>query len=284
VSDKIEYMKSIWSNLSDIVDDNRFLALTNIVSEPQPRSQPSPQPQVDGKLYESIESVVKVNPDEIKTVVDEDQKEIEREKEIERKLREKQPISKEEIKEIANDATEEVKNIKRTIRREAIPDEIRKLYDRYIKVNPSYVNLRAFMIFVKRVMEAYPNGSEYQEILDRVDFGSVIEAIKERKKYGEYLQEALNDAIRRTGGKKEIDVESELERTDILNKQIDIFSRLIRLLFKIYSEYRREEDWDAVRGILRILHENFDIREQDIPGIQSNVELWVMEHIDYLPE
>ena len=132
-------------------------------------------------------------------------------------------------------------------------------------------------------METFPD-YEYQEILDRVDFGSVIQAIKEGKKYGEYYQEALNDVINRLNGKEGASFE-DIERADELNRTVEVFSRLLDLLFRIYSEYKREGDEGAARGILRILCENFDIcYESTIEEVRKNIQEWVVDHIDFLPE
>jgi hypothetical protein len=289
VTDKIEWIKDAFRDqpLSDIINDTKWDALFNAMYRPiheEEETEVKRRPGViDGKLYQSIKNTIVLRPPD-RDLAKEEEEEIQREKEIEEKLRKKEPIPQTDIKKISDAAKEEVREIKRTVRQQPIPPEVRNLYDRYIGVNPSYINLRAFALFLRKLMEAFPN-YEYQEILDRVDFGSVIQAIKEKKKYGEYLQESLNDVINRLGGKKEERLLPDIERIDEFNRRIEVFSRLLDLLFRIYSEYKREGDEGAMRGILRVLRDNFDISSEGaIENIKQDIPTWVSEHLDYLPE
>jgi hypothetical protein len=289
VTDKIEWIKDAFRDqpLSDIINDTKWDALFNAMYRPiheEEETEVKRRPGViDGKLYQSIKDTIVLRPPD-RDLAKEEEEEIQREKEIEEKLRKKEPIPQTDIKKISDAAKEEVREIKRTVRQQPIPPEVRNLYDRYIGVNPSYINLRAFALFLRKLMEAFPN-YEYQEILDRVDFGSVIQAIKEKKKYGEYLQESLNDVINRLGGKKEERLLPDIERIDEFNRRIEVFSRLLDLLFRIYSEYKREGDEGAMRGILRVLRDNFDISSEGaIENIKQDIPTWVSEHLDYLPE
>ena len=290
-TDKIEWIKNALKDrpLSDIINDTKWDALFNAMYRPVASSEQEEVEErkqsgiIDGKLYKSIKNTIIVNPSpELDEILKKDEEELRKEKEIDEKLRKKEKIPENEVKQIAEDAKETMGKIRKTVRQQPIPPEVRRLYDRYIGVNPSYINLRAFALFLKKLMEAFPD-YEYQEILDRVDFGSVIEAIKEGKKYGEYYKEALDDVIRRLNGKKEISSE-DIERIDAMNRAIEVFSRLLDLLFRIYSEYKRENDKDAVRSILRILCENFDIcYESTIEEVRKDIQGWVMDHIDFLP-
>jgi len=290
-TDKIEWIKNAFKGLqlSDIINDTKWDALFNAMYRPVDSSEQEEAEErkqsgiIDGKLYKSIKNTIIVNPSpELDEILKKDDEELKKEKEIDEKLRKKEKIPENEIKQIAEDAKETMGKIRKTVRQQPIPPEVRRLYDRYIGVKPSYINLRAFALFLKKLMEAFPD-YEYQEILDRVDFGSVIEAIKEGKKYGEYYKEALDDVIRRLNGKKEISSE-DIERIDAMNRAIEVFSRLLDLLFRIYSEYKRENDKDAVRSILRILCENFDIcYESTIEEVRKDIQGWVMDHIDFLP-
>jgi len=290
-TDKIEWIKNAFKGqpLSDIINDTKWDALFNAMYRPVASSEQEEAEErkqsgiIDGKLYKSIKNTIIVNPSpELDEILKKDEEELRKEKEIDEKLRKKEKIPENEVKQIAEDAKETMGEIRKTVRQQPIPPEVRRLYDRYIGVKPSYINLRAFALFLKKLMEAFPD-YEYQEILDRVDFGSVIEAIKEGKKYGEYYKEALDDVIRRLNGKKEISSE-DIERIDAMNRAIEVFSRLLDLLFRIYSEYKRENDKDAVRSILRILCENFDIcYESTIEEVRKDIQGWVMDHIDFLP-
>ena len=290
-TDKIEWIKNALKDrpLSDIINDTKWDALFNAMYRPVASSEQEEAEErkqsgiIDGKLYKSIKNTIIVNPSpELDEILKKDEEELRKEKEIDEKLRKKEKIPENEVKQIAEDAKETMGEIRKTVRQQPIPPEVRRLYDRYIGVKPSYINLRAFALFLKKLMEAFPD-YEYQEILDRVDFGSVIEAIKEGKKYGEYYKEALDDVIRRLNGKKEISSE-DIERIDAMNRAIEVFSRLLDLLFRIYSEYKRENDKDAVRSILRILCENFDIcYESTIEEVRKDIQGWVMDHIDFLP-
>jgi len=290
-TDKIEWIKNALKDrpLSDIINDTKWDALFNAMYRPVASSEQEEAEErkqsgiIDGKLYKSIKNTIIVNPSpELDEILKKDEEELRKEKEIDEKLRKKEKIPENEVKQIAEDAKETMGKIRKTVRQQPIPPEVRRLYDRYIGVKPSYINLRAFALFLKKLMEAFPD-YEYQEILDRVDFGSVIEAIKEGKKYGEYYKEALDDVIRRLNGKKEISSE-DIERIDAMNRAIEVFSRLLDLLFRIYSEYKRENDKDAVRSILRILCENFDIcYESTIEEVRKDIQGWVMDHIDFLP-
>ena len=290
-TDKIEWIKNAFKGqpLSDIINDTKWDALFNAMYRPVASSEQEEAEErkqsgiIDGKLYKSIKNTIIVNPSpELDEILKKDEEELRKEKEIDEKLRKKEKIPEDEIKQIAEDAKETMGKIRKTVRQQPIPPEVRRLYDKYIGVKPSYINLRAFALFLKKLMEAFPD-YEYQEILDRVDFGSVIEAIKEGKKYGEYYKEALDDVIRRLNGKKEISSE-DIERIDAMNRAIEVFSRLLDLLFRIYSEYKRENDKDAVRSILRILCENFDIcYESTIEEVRKDIQGWVMDHIDFLP-
>ena len=290
-TDKIEWIKNAFKGLqlSDIINDTKWDALFNAMYRPVDSSEQEEAEErkqsgiIDGKLYKSIKNTIIVNPSpELDEILKKDEEELRKEKEIDEKLRKKEKIPENEVKQIAEDAKETMGKIRKTVRQQPIPPEVRRLYDRYIGVKPSYINLRAFALFLKKLMEAFPD-YEYQEILDRVDFGSVIEAIKEGKKYGEYYKEALDDVIRRLNGKKEISSE-DIERIDAMNRAIEVFSRLLDLLFRIYSEYKRENDKDAVRSILRILCENFDIcYESTIEEVRKDIQGWVMDHIDFLP-
>ena len=291
ITDKIEWIKNALKDrpLSDIINDTKWDALFNAMYRPettQVQEEAEERKQsgiIDGKLYRKIKNTIIVNPAELDEILRKDEEELRREREIDEKLRKKEKIPENEVKQIAEDAKETVGTIKKTVKQQPIPPEVRELYDRYIGVKPSYINLRAFALFLKKLMEAFPN-YEYQEILDRVDFGSVIEAIKEGKKYGEYYKEALDDVIRRLNGKAEISSE-DIERIDAMNRAIEVFSRLLDLLFRIYSEYKRENDKDAMRSILRILCENFDIcYESTIEEVRKDIQGWVMDHIDFLPE
>ena len=291
-TDKIEWIKNALKDqpLSDIINDTKWDALFNemyrpVASSVQEEAEERKQSGIiDGKLYKSIKNTIIVNPSpELDEILKKDEEELRKEKEIDEKLRKKEKIPENEIKQIAEDAKETMGEIRKTIRQQPIPPEVRRLYDRYIGVKPSYINLRAFALFLKRLMEAFPD-YEYQEILDRVDFGSVIQAIKEGKKYGEYYQEALNDVINRLNGKEGTSFE-DIERADELNRTVEVFSRLLDLLFRIYSEYKREGDEGATRSILRILCENFDIcYESTIEEVRKNIQEWVIDHIDFLPE
>jgi len=290
-TDKIEWIKNALKDrpLSDIINDTKWDALFNAMYRPVASSEQEEVEErkqsgiIDGKLYKSIKNTIIVNPSpELDEILKKDEEELRKEKEIDEKLRKKEKIPENEVKQIAEDAKETIGKIRKTVRQQPIPPEVRRLYDRYIGVKPSYINLRAFALFLKKLMEAFPD-YEYQEILDRVDFGSVIEAIKEGKKYGEYYKEALDDVIRRLNGKKEI-LSEDIERIDAMNRAIEVFSRLLDLLFRIYSEYKRENDKDAVRSILRILCENFDIcYESTIEEVRKDIQGWVMDHIDFLP-
>ena len=290
-TDKIEWIKNAFKGqpLSDIINDTKWDALFNAMYRPVASSEQEEAEErkqsgiIDGKLYKSIKNTIIVNPSpELDEILKKDEEELRKEKEIDEKLRKKEKIPENEVKQIAEDAKETMGKIRKTVRQQPIPPEVRRLYDKYIGVKPSYINLRAFALFLKKLMEAFPD-YEYQEILDRVDFGSVIEAIKEGKKYGEYYKEALDDVIRRLNGKKEISSE-DIERIDAMNRAIEVFSRLLDLLFRIYSEYKRENDKDAVRSILRILCENFDIcYESTIEEVRKDIQGWVMDHIDFLP-
>jgi len=290
-TDKIEWIKNAFKGqpLSDIINDTKWDALFNAMYRPVASSEQEEAEErkqsgiIGGKLYKSIKNTIIVNPSpELDEILKKDEEELRKEKEIDEKLRKKEKIPENEVKQIAEDAKETMGEIRKTVRQQPIPPEVRRLYDRYIGVKPSYINLRAFALFLKKLMEAFPD-YEYQEILDRVDFGSVIEAIKEGKKYGEYYKEALDDVIRRLNGKKEISSE-DIERIDAMNRAIEVFSRLLDLLFRIYSEYKRENDKDAVRSILRILCENFDIcYESTIEEVRKDIQGWVMDHIDFLP-
>jgi len=291
-TDKIQWIKNAFEGrpLSDIINDTKWDALFNAMYRPvatleQEEAEERKQSGIiDGELYRSIKNTIIVSPSpELDNILKKDEEELRREREIDEKLRKKEKIPEPEIKQIAQDAKETVGKIKKTVKQQPIPPEVRRLYDRYIGVKPSYINLRAFALFLKRLMEAFPD-YEYQEILDRVDFGSVIQAIKEGKKYGEYYQEALNDVINRLNGKEGASFE-DIERADELNRTVEVFSRLLDLLFRIYSEYKREGDEGAARGILRILCENFDIcYESTIEEVRKNIQEWVVEHIDFLPE
>ena len=291
-TDKIEWIKNALKDrpLSDIINDTKWDALFNamyrpVASSEQEEAEERKQSGIIGrKLYKSIKNTIIVNPSpELDEILKKDEEELRKEKEIDEKLRKKEKIPENEIKQIAEDAKETMGEIRKTIRQQPIPPEVRRLYDRYIGVKPSYINLRAFALFLKRLMEAFPD-YEYQEILDRVDFGSVIQAIKEGKKYGEYYQEALNDVINRLNGKEGTSFE-DIERADELNRTVEVFSRLLDLLFRIYSEYKREGDEGATRSILRILCENFDIcYESTIEEVRKNIQEWVIDHIDFLPE
>jgi len=290
VTDKVEWIKDAFKDqpLSDIINDTKWDALFNAMYRPTPPEEEETEVKrrpgvIDGKLYQSIKNTIVLRPPD-RDLAREEEEEIRREKEIEDKLRKKEPIPQTDIKKISDAAKEEVREIKRTVRQQPIPPEVRKLYDRYIGVNPSYINLRAFALFLRKLMEAFPN-YEYQEILDRVDFGSVIQAIKEKKRYGEYLQEALNDVVNRLHGKEEGASLADIERADELNRTVEVFSRLLDLLFRIYSEYKREDDEGAMRGILRVLCDNFDICYEDsIEEVRKNIQEWVIDHIDFLPD
>jgi len=292
-TDKIEWIKNAFEGrpLSDIINDTKWDALFNAMYRPAATSEQEEAEErkqsgvIGSELYKSIKNTLTAAPSsELDKILNKDEEELRREREIDEKLRKKEKIPEPEIKKIAQDAKETVKQIRRTVKQHPIPPEVRKLYDRYIGVKPSYINLRAFALFLKRLMEAFPE-YEYQEILDRVDFGSVIQAIKEGKKYGEYLQEALNDVVNRLHGKEEGASFEDMERADDLNRTVEVFSRLLDLLFRIYSEYKREEDEGAARGILRVLCENFDIcYESTIEKVRQNIQDWVVDHIDFLPK
>jgi len=291
-TDKIQWIKNAFEGrpLSDIINDTKWDALFNAMYRPVATSEQEEAEEkkqsgiIDGELYKNIKNTLTAVPSpELDKILQKDEEELRREREIDERLRKKEKIPEPEIKQIAEDAKETVGKIKKTVKQQPIPPEVRRLYDRYIGVKPSYINLRAFALFLKRLMEAFPD-YEYQEMLDRVDFGSVIQAIKEGKKYGEYYQEALNDVINRLNGKEGASFE-DIERADELNRTVEVFSRLLDLLFRIYSEYKREEDEGAARGILRVLCENFDIcYESTIEEVRKNIQEWVIDHIDFLPE
>ncbi len=292
-ADFIEWVKSAVPNAKDIILDSRYDRLMNFTSaEPELESEsesegvvPEHRPNYIGrktykKIKDAVETFIPVPTiEEIEKLHKMEEEEIRLERELDEAARKKQKVPEDVVKKIASESKEEVKSIKRIIK--PIPREIHDLYMRYIGVAPNYINQRAFAIFLKEIMDLFPN-AEIEEILDHVDFGSIKEAIKERKKYSEYYKEALNDIAKRMGVKQH-DVSVEIQKVDELNMRIDVFSKLLDLLFRIYSEYKREEDKDAQRAILRILCENFNIcNEMAIETVRKDMYQWVLDNIDYL--
>jgi hypothetical protein len=291
VTDKIEWIKDAFRDqpLSDIINDTKWDALFNEMYRPvheEEETEVKRRPGViDGKLYQSIKDTLAVTPSpELDKILKEDEEELRREREIDEKLRKKEKIPEPEIKQIAKDAKETVREIKRIRKQRPIPQEVRNLYDRYIGVKPNYVNVYKFMLWLEKVMRAFPD-YEYQELLDRADLGSVKKAIKEGTKQNEYYDEAYNDLVNRLHGKEEGASLADIERVDELNRTVEVFSRLLDLLFRIYSEYKREDDEGAMRGIIRVLCDNFDICYEDsIEEVRKNIQEWVIDHIDFLPD
>jgi len=291
-TDKIEWIKNAFKGrpLSDIINDTKWDALFNAMYRPTPSEQEEAEEKkrsgiIGGKLYQSIKNTLTAVPSpELDKILQKDEEELRREREIDEKLRKKEKIPEPEIKQIAKDAKETVRVIKRIRKRRPIPPEVRNLYDRYIGIKPNQNNVYKFMLWLERVMRTFPD-YEYQELLDRADLGSVKKAIKEGTKPDEYYDEAYNDLVKRLHGKEEGTSLADIERADELNRSVEVFSRLLDLLFRIYSEYEREEDEGAARGILRVLCENFDIcYESTIEEVRKNIQEWVVEHIDFLPE
>ena len=285
VDDVINWVKSNLPDVTDIILDSRWNVLMGY-NPVIPENVPSERPSYTGRktytqVKNAVDTFVKVpSVEDVKELANQEEEEIRREREIDESIRKNKPVPEKVVEGLTKEAKEEVRKIRRIINR-PIPNEIHDLYMRYIGVKPNYINQRAFSIFLKKVLNAFPN-YEVQEILDRVDFGSVIEAIKEGKKFSEYLQEALDDLLRRMHV-NEMDVNTGIEEADELNLRVQLFSRLLDLLFRIYSEYGREEDRDAQRGILRILCENFDIcSDTAIENVRKNIPEWVVEHVDYL--
>ena len=291
-TDKIEWIKNALKGqpLSDIINDTKWDALFNamyrpVASSEQEEAEERKQSGIIGrKLYKSIKNTIIVNPSpELDEILKKDEEELRKEKEIDEKLRKKEKIPENEVKQIAEDAKETVKAIKKVRKKKPIPPEVRDLYDRYIGIKPNYPNLYKFMLWLERVMRTFPN-FEYHELLDRADLANVREAIREGNNPDEYYDEAYNDLVKRLHGKEEGGSFEDIERIDAMNRAIEVFSRLLDLLFRIYSEYKRENDKDAVRSILRILCENFDIcYESTIEEVRKDIQGWVMDHIDFLP-
>lgn len=279
IDNLLAWIKSNMPMITDVRIESRWDRLMGINTAPE--IPPSNDQYVGRKLQEQIDSFIKVpSVDMIDDIRQQDEEEIIREREIDEALRKNKEVPENVIHDVVAETKEEVKKIRNIIKK-PIPPEVHDLYMRYIGVKPNYINERAFAVFLKRILTAFPN-YETQEILDRVDFGSVIEAIKEGKKYGEYMQEAFDDLLRRMKKNTE-DVETQIEQADELNMRIEIFSKLLDLLFRIYAEYKREEDKDAQRAILRVLCENFDIcSEEAIENVRKNPPEWLVTHIDYL--
>jgi hypothetical protein len=290
ISDKIEWIKNALKDrpLSDIINDTKWDALFNAMYSPIASEQEEAEERrqsgiIDGKLYKSIKDTIIVNPSELDEILKKDEEELIREREIDEKLRKKEKIPEQEVKKIAEDAKETVKAIKKVRKKKPIPPEVRDLYDMYIGIKPNYPNLYKFMLWLERVMRTFPN-YEYQELLDRADLANVREAIRKGEIPDEYYDEAYNDLVKRLHGKEEGGSFGDIERIDAMNRALEVFSRLLDLLFRIYSEYKREQDEGAARGILRILCENFDIcYESTIEEVRKDIQGWVMDHIDFLP-
>ncbi|MGC8699232.1 MAG: hypothetical protein ACP5RE_03555 [Candidatus Acidifodinimicrobium sp.] len=285
IDDMISWIKENLPDVTDVVLDSRWNTLMGYSPAP-PENEPTERPSYMGRktytqVKHAVDAFVQVpTVEDVKELANQEEEEIRREREIDESIRKNKSVPEDIVKGIAKEAKEEVRKIRRIVNR-PIPKEIHDLYMRYIGIKPNYINERAFSIFLKKVLNAFPN-YEVQEILDRVDFGSVVEAIKEGKKFSEYLQEALDDLLRRMHV-NEMDVDTRIQEADELNLRVQLFSRLLDLLFRIYSEYGREEDRDAQRAILRILCENFDIcSEEAIENVRKNIPEWVVEHIEYL--
>jgi len=290
--DKIEWIKNALKDrsLSDIINDTKWDALFSAMYRPEATSEQEEVKErnrygiIDGELYKKIKNTIIVNPSpELDEILKKDEEELRREREIDEKLRKKEKIPEPEIKQIAQDAKETVKAIKKVIKKKPIPPEVRDLYDRYIGIKPNQKNLYKFMLWLERVMRTFPN-FEYHELLDRADLASVREAIRKGENPDEYYDEAYNDLVKRLHGNEKGPSFEDIERIDAMNRAIEVFSRLLDILFRIYSEYKRENDRDAMRSILRVLCENFDIcYESTIEEVRKDIQGWVMDHIDFLP-
>ncbi|PMP73473.1 MAG: hypothetical protein C0180_06680 [Aciduliprofundum sp.] len=171
------------------------------------------------------------------------------------------------------------------------PVEITTLYDMYIGMRRTPINLSVFTKFLENLKKYYPRKTvemnDLTGLMDEVDWKEIKLAIERNKGISEAFSSALNDLFRKVPPEvmPESMEEKELEKikaTSEIDAKAKIYSEMLSQILDQYRTAEANNDIDEMNEIKTVLARVWNIgTDEEIAEAMENPYAYIIKHKEY---